>query len=304
MLKKFTKKIKKNTFFISTFFWGFHIITIFSQQAKFDHEFLGVLLLDEKSMYSYRLEFNIDKDSIRGYSYTDLGGLNETKSYIYGIFNKRNNQISFEEKDVLYTKSDVGTDEFCFIKSTGKLVLKSRKNVFESSFEGIYNDGEICASGKIKVVGLKFLKKKINKTYKKIKKIKKIDSVVKEKLKPERVLNKFGKTNLSSDEIITVFMKNKKVRFQIWDYGKEDGDIVDIYINGKKSLPNVKLKKEKKSLYINLKKGLNKIKVTTVSAGKIKTNTAKIKIYDSSRFYELLSKIDEGKSAEINIVIK
>ena len=49
---------------------------------------------------------------------------------------------------------------------------------------------------------------------------------------------------------------------------------------------------------------LNTIKITTVSSGRIESNTSKIKIYDSSRFYELTSNIDKGESAEINIIIK
>lgn len=271
---------------------------------KFNYEFIGVLLISKSQLYSYKLEFNIDNDSIRGYSYTDLAGPNETKSYIYGTYNKKSQKITFEEKDVLYTKSDINTDEFCFIKSTGKLKLKKRKNSFSSKFEGFYENGESCAEGKIKVVGTKFIKKRLNKLYKKVKKRKKIDSITKEKVNPEKILMKFGKTTLAEDEKITIYLKSSDMKMEIWDYGKEDGDIIDLYLNGKRIIQKFKLKKKKKKLVLKMQKGKNTIKISTVDAGKIKTNTAIIKIYDSSRFYELKSNINEGKSAEINIIVK
>lgn len=286
-------------------FFNFFVFGAFSQKAeKFDYEFLGVLMLNRTQLYSYKLEFNINKDSIRGYSYTDIEGDNETKSYVFGTFDENTNELVFEEKDVLYTKSDVLTDEFCFIKSRGKLKLNSEKKIFDSEFEGVYPDGEVCASGKIKIVGTKFVQKKLKKIYKKVKKKKKIDSIVKEKLRPDKILTKFGKTNLNEDETITIFLNKNQAKFEIWDYGKEDGDIVDVYINGKKVLANLKLKTEKKHLLINLKKGSNSIEVKTINSGKIKTNTAKIKIYEANRFYEFLSNINKGKSAKINIVVK
>ena len=119
---------------IFSLFFNFFVFGVFSQKAeKFDYEFLGVLMLNKTQLYSYKLEFNIDKDSIRGYSYTDIEGDNETKSYVFGTFDENTNELVFEEKDVLYTKSDVLTDEFCFIKSRGKLKLNSEKKIFDSS---------------------------------------------------------------------------------------------------------------------------------------------------------------------------
>ena len=294
--------MNKKLFFLGIL--SFLISTVKAQEEKFDYEFLGVLLISKTQLYSYKLQFNIYKDSIKGYSYTDLTGPHETKSYIFGTYDKKTNDIFFKEQDVLYTKSVVGEDEFCFIQSSGKLKLKSNKNSFDSEFEGVYEDGTSCASGRIKVVGTKFIEKKAKKLYKKVKNKKKIDSVVKEKLRPERILSKFGKTTISQDETISLFVKKNKVQFEIWDYGKEDGDIVDIYINGKKIISNLEVKRKKKNVVFNLQEGKNEIKVTTVSSGTIKTNTAKIKIYDATRFYELTSNVDKGKSAIINVIVK
>ncbi|MFT7899363.1 hypothetical protein VBY74_05195 [Tenacibaculum ascidiaceicola] len=295
----------KTKIFITFLFTAVSTLSTMSQnEKKFDYEFLGVLLLSKSQLYSYKLEFNMYKDSIKGYSYTDLTGPHETKSYIYGTYSKRTNEIEFEEKDVLYTKSNVSTDEFCFITSKGYLKLKSRKNSFDGSFTGKYSDGEVCAEGKVRLVGRKFIEKKLKKVYKKIKKKKRIDSITKEKVAPDRVLKKFGKTSLSENENITIYMNAKQVKLEIWDYGKEDGDIIDVYMSDKKIISNLKVQRKKKKLLLNLKKGNNVIKIKTINAGTIKTNTAKIKIYNKSRFYELTSDISVDKSAQINIFVK
>lgn len=280
-------------------------MVVSQETEKFDYEFLGVLLLSDSELYSYKLEFNIHKDSIKGYSYTDIGGENETKSYVFGSFDKKKKEVSFKEKEVLYTKSYVSLDdEFCFITSKGVLKLRSKKNSYTSTFEAFNYEGKACASGDIKLVGTQFIENRLKKIYKKAEKIKRIDSVTKEKIKPNKVLEKFGKTTISDEEIITVFLKSNKAKFEIWDYGKEDGDIVDVYINEKKILENLKIKRNKKTLFLNLKEGTNTIKITTVSSGSIQSNTAKVKLYDSKRFYELKSNIRKGKSAEIHIIYK
>ena len=57
----------------------------------------------------------------------------------------------------------------------------------------------------------------------------------------------------------------------------------------------------KKNLRILLSKGKNSLKITTVNAGELDTNTAKIKLYDTRRTYEVLTNLEVGKSALINI---
>lgn len=295
--------MKRNIFFFLLFNVLFTVIIHSQNKEKFDYELLGILMLEKTQLYSYKIEFNLNKDSVHGYSYTDLTGPDETKSFIYGTYDKKTNIFEFEERDVLYTKSRVVTNEFCFIKAKGKLQFNSKKQSFDSNFEGLYESGELCAEGRIKIVGTNYIQNKIKKVYRKIKNKKRIDSVTKEQLKPEKVLKRFGKTSLTEDEILTVYLKSKKMKIEIWDYGKEDGDIIDFYLNGKKLLNNLKLKKKKKRMILNLENGKNSLKISTINGGFLETNTAIIKIFDNSRFYELKSDIKEGKSATINIIV-
>ena len=287
---------------ILTIFFIILSLNIFSQtNQKFEYQYIGVIVLESKILYSYKIDFNIEKDSIKGYSYTDLGGSNETKSILEGIYDKKTNDINFVERDILYTKSKINGDEFCFIKLEGKLKIKKTKSILNADFIGYYPDNTKCGNGRIRLLGENYAYKRINNLYKKVKKKKKIDSVVKEKLKPENFLKKFSETNISSGEEVSVFMYANELRMEIWDYGKEDGDIISIELNGKVILKNYSVKKVKKILRILLSKGKNSLKITTVNAGELDTNTAKIKLYDTRRTYEVLTNLEVGKSALINI---
>ncbi|QOD61536.1 hypothetical protein H9I45_03540 [Polaribacter haliotis] len=296
--------MKKNILFLISFLF---ISFLNSQENKeFDYELVGALVLDSKQLFSYKIEFNSSETSfIEGYSYTDLGGENETKSYIRGYYNPKSKTIQFKESDILYTKSKYLPEEFCFIKFDGVFKGETKKKSLNGDFIGIYDDKDTCATGKIKLVSTKFLEKKVKKFYKKVEKIdkiKKIDSVVKEELKPVNYLKKFSETKIGSGENVSVFVYTSKMKMEIWDYGKEDGDKITILLNNIPVLENFSVAKKRKSIILNLKKDKNIIKIITVDAGKIKTNTTKLKLYDFRREYEVVADLEEGKSASINVV--
>ena len=166
---------------------------LLSQEKKiFDYQLIGAVILESNQLLSYKIEFNSNKKGlIKGYSYTDIDGENETKSYIEGHYNSKNKDIQFKESEILYTKSKFLPEEFCFVSFKGKFKEESKKKLLNGAFIGIYNDKDTCATGKIKLVSTKFVEKKIKKLYKKVKKTKKIDSVIKEQIKPENYLKKF-----------------------------------------------------------------------------------------------------------------
>ena len=286
------------------FFSFLSFFKTFSQDIQtFDYELLGALVLESKQLISYKIQFNANKDGfIEGYSYTDLSGENETKSYIRGYYNSKKNDIQFKESDILYTKSTFLSSEFCFVNFKGKFRGNSNKKLLEGEFIGIYDDRDTCATGKIKLASIKFVEKKVQKAYKKIKKIKRVDSIVKEKIKPENYLKKFSETQIKPDEKVTVFVYSSKIKMEIWDYGKEDGDEITILQNNIPILPNYVVTKSKKKLYIDLVEGENFIKIITTNAGEIETNTTKLKLYAFRREYEIVSNLKEGESAIINIV--
>jgi hypothetical protein len=294
----------KNSLIILSFMSFFNH---FSQKTEqFDYQLLGALVLDSNQLISYKIEFNAnDKGFIEGYSYTDLSGENETKSYVRGYYNSESKEIQFKESDILYTKSKFLPDEFCFVSFKGQFKGKSKKKLLEGEFIGIYKDRDTCASGKIKLVSTTFVEKKIKKLYKKVEKLEKIakiDSIVKKEIKPENYLKKFSETKIKSGEKVSVFVYTSRMKMEIWDYGKEDGDIITILNNDIPILQNYLVKKEKKSLYINLNYEKNFIKIITINSGRLKSNTTKLKLYDYRRQYEVIADLEEGKQATINIV--
>jgi len=283
------------------------LVAIFSFNAqdlkKFDYELLGAIVLDENQLISYKIQFNLEKNNfIQGYSITDIDGEDETKSYIRGYYNQKANKIQFKESDILYTKSKFLPEEFCFVSFEGNFKGDSNKKLLDGNFVGIYDDKDTCATGKIKLVGKKFIKKKVKKVYKKIKKVKRVDSIVKDNLKPENYLKKFSETKINSGEKVSVFVYSSKIKIDVWDYGIEDGDIITILQNDKPVIENIKVSRRKQSFVLNLNQKVNTFKIITVDAGKLETNTTKLKLYDFRREYEVVANLKKGEAAILNIV--
>ena len=143
----------------------FIILNSYSQKnEQFDFELLGAVVLESNDIFSYKIEFNYSKNGfIHGYSYTDLAGENETKSYIRGYYNPKTRDIEFKESDILYTKSKHLPEDFCFISFKGRFRNSSRKKLLSGKFIGLYNDKDTCATGKVKLVSTKFVEKKVKK---------------------------------------------------------------------------------------------------------------------------------------------
>lgn len=282
----------------------FFLFNVYLQKKEiFDYELLGALILDSNQLISYKIQFNSnEKGFIQGYSYTDLGGQDETKSYIRGYYNPKSKDIQFKESDILYTKSKSLPDEFCFVSFNGKFKGTSKKKSLTGKFIGIYDDKDTCAVGQVKLVSTKFVENKIKKLYKRIEKIEKIDSLVKAEIKPENYLKKFSETQIKSGEIVSVFMYTSKMKLEIWDYGKEDGDVITILNNDIPILENYTVTKERKSIIVHLNDKNNLFKIKTISSGKLKTNTTKLKLYDFRRQYEVIADLNEGKEATINVI--
>jgi hypothetical protein len=67
-------------------------------------------------------------------------------------------------------------------------------------------------------------------------------------------------------------------------------------------LENFKVSRRKKRIILKLNDDVNLIKIITVDAGKLETNTTKLKLYDYRREYEVVANLEKGKAAMINIV--
>jgi len=106
-----------------------------------------------------------------------------------------------------------------------------------------------------------------------------------------------GAGNLTN---VTVSQQDITVTF--WDHGKEDGDIINIYLNGQLFKGNIRLTNAKKKFQVKLNSGSNTFEVEAVNEGSISPNTASVRISHvtsgrGSQIYERKS----GKRASMNL---
>lgn len=286
------------------FFLLIFIVFNFLSYSQSQYEFFGVLRLygNEKNIISYRLVFNENNGKISGYSITDLDGAHETKNEVFGTFDKSKKNISFYESNILYTKSKLNSSVFCYVNFEGKINLEKTNGKLDGSFKGMYKNKIKCIDGTLTLVSLRKIENTVDKLTKKINKSKKIDPIVKERYNPVQMLDSLKINKLNKDENLNVFWKSKQVRIEVWDAGKEDGDIINLYHNEKLLLSNYMISNVKKSILLELEDGDNIFKIVAVNEGNIQPNTSQISLGDSGRFFELMANLKKGDQANITIV--
>lgn len=101
-------------------------------------------------------------------------------------------------------------------------------------------------------------------------------------------------------------VENNSLRLEIYDNGEIDGDVVALYLNGKKILPSSALTHKAIRLNIQIDPALeyNELSMFAENLGRVPPNTAALVIYDGTLRYETLLSSDLSKSASIKIVKK
>ncbi len=300
-------KLDNKTYLFLTFFLSFFICSgQIEKNKQYDYDYIGNLTILDTILLTYRVKFDIVKTKITGVSYTDIGGLDETKSKIVGTYNYENNEMIFEESEILYTKSIFSEADFCFIYGKGKLFLKKNKSILKGNFVGRLKNKENCVDGKFYLIGIKSVEKKIEKLTKRVKKIskfKKLDQKSKELFKKESLMEHFKPSVLKSEENLSVFWKGKNAKIEIWDNQTEDGDIISIIHNGKNILTDYEIKKRKKTIILNLIKGKNKIIVIAKNEGLVAPNTATINLLDKNKVLNITTELNLNKKTSITLIV-
>ena len=107
----------------------------FSQEK---HEYVGGVKLNDSTIISYKIFFKEVTGKVYGYSVTDLRGEHETQSNIFGEYDKKSKELSFRETGIVYTKSPVSQDDFCFLNVTVKNFVFGKTKSFKSKFVGLF----------------------------------------------------------------------------------------------------------------------------------------------------------------------
>ena len=114
---------------------------------------------------------------------------------------------------------------------------------------------------------------------------------------------KTGEVNkLNARNSFTVSVAAKEVELDISDPNLEDGDVIDIFLNGKEILKNYKVLKAVKTIKVPLSTNENIITVVAVSEGTSTPTTAKVVVKDGTNNYELLVKLTKSQSGNLIIV--
>lgn len=297
----FKKSLKKNLLILFSIF-------IFNQTvvSQSNYEFFGAIKLNgnDKTLITYRLVFEENNGIIKGYSVTDLDGNHETKNLIEGTYDKKEKIFSFKEKDILYTKSKFDESSFCFVNFSGKVKLVENTSKVEGNFKGLYKNNTKCIDGTVALVGSNKIYNLANKVNKKIQKSKKVDTKTKEQVNPIAILDSLKINKLTSNQNLNVFWSSKSFKMEIFDAGKEDGDLINIYQNDKLIVSKYKVLKTKKIINIDLESEKNEFRIEALNEGTISPNTAKIILIDNDRTFELMSTLKKNEKATITIIKK
>jgi hypothetical protein len=293
----------KNQTISILFFFLFYI----SCSGQDSYEFFGAIKLNgnDKTIITYRLVFEEDKGKITGFSVTDLDGSHETKNTIEGTYDKKSKIFTFQEKDILYTKSKFAESSFCFVNFSGKVKLVDNTSKVEGSFKGLYKNKTKCIDGTVALIGSEKIYNFAKKVNKKIQKSKKVDELTKQKVNPIKVIDSLKINKLSKDQNLNVFWSSKNVTIEIFDAGQEDGDIINLYHNDVLILENYKVKNTKKNLLVPINFSIeNVFTIKAINEGTIAPNTSKIILIDETRTFELLSSFKKNETASITIIKK
>jgi hypothetical protein len=286
------------------------IFLYFFQNQAFgqnQYEYMGILRLNNKNseLISYRLVFTERFGKIEGYSITDLSGAHETKNLIMGEYNFATKNLQFKETDLVYTKSQINTTDFCRVNFKGKVNLEQGKSKIDGKFKGLFENDQPCISGSLILIGSEEVYHKMGKLDLKIQKSNKVTDAEKEQLNSISIIDSLRTNHLSKDENVSLFWQREKAIFEIWDNGKIDGDQINVFVNGKLVLRNFIVNSKKELLEVKLLPGKNEIKIVAVNEGEIPPNTVMIQLVgDHKNNIQFQSNLKKGEHAIFTLIKK
>ncbi|HJN63175.1 MAG: hypothetical protein QGG97_02905 [Flavobacteriales bacterium] len=275
----------RNIFFIVIFF----ICNKCASQVM-EYNYLGTLFLSNNSSISFSIHFNEENGVVDGYSLTNIGNPDETKSNLSGIYFKKDKSFQLQETQILSTSSEADLSTFCFIHANLSFKGRLGNKRLEGDFVGFFINNDTCASGKILLMEKEKLEKKIKKVKKKIEKFEEKRATV---LKTKQ---------LKDGEDFVVKWENDNLKLFIWDANEEDGDRIRLKINDEIILYDYTTKRKRKKIKYKLKEGENIIEIKAISLGTSPPNTSRIELVDSKTKYPVITQLTLDKSAIISIM--
>ena len=268
------------------------ISTFCNSQNTFSY--LGTLILSNNTPISFSLELQEDNGIVNGYSITNINTPDETKSEISGLYFKKDKSFQLQEIQILQTKSEAALNTFCYISMNLSFKGKFGTKHLEGTFTGNFLDSIECAKGKIILMERRKLEKKIKKLKNKIEK------KHNEKYQDTSLVRK---TQILKDgDDFTIVWESNKLKLFIWDANMEDGDKIQLTINGNIILDNFETTNKRKKIKYKLVEGKNTIEIKATNLGTSPPNTSRIELVDSKTKYPIITQLELGKTAVIKII--
>jgi hypothetical protein len=263
----------------------------FSQNT---YSYLGTLILSNKTPISFSLELQENNGIVNGYSITNINTPDETKSEISGLYFKKDKSFKLQETQILQTKSEAALNTFCYISMNLSFEGKFGTKHLEGTFTGNFLDSTECASGKVILMERTKLEKKI-------KKIKiKVEKKYNEKYQDTSLVKR---TEILKDgDDFTINWEGNKLRLFIWDANMEDGDKIELSINGNIILDDFETTNKRKKIKYKLAEGENIIEIKATNLGTSPPNTSRIELIDSKTKYPIITQLELGNTAIIKII--
>lgn len=276
--------------------------TLIFAQTNIKYEFIGTLQLANNELISYKLNFeDIGKGKIQGSSITDIYGDDRTKSTINGNINFTEQKLSFTETANLSTKSKAKENEFCYlIVRNAKFKTVRGKTILQGKFTGKLPDGTVCANGTLYMVSSSYLQQLEN-NYLNAKNVNNADTLSLLKEKVELLKQRSEKNTLKSNETLNVNWQSNEIILEIWDGEQEDLDEIAVFVNDKKIVDKLTLKRQKKVYIIPLNEKVSTIKIIGLHEGLSAPCTANINLKDGTEVTPIISVLKKGESNSINI---
>jgi len=272
------------------------IITFISTNCYSQNTFsyLGKLVLSDNTPISFSLELQEDNGIVNGYSITNINTPDETKSEISGLYFKKDKSFQLQETQILQTKSEAALNTFCYINMNLSLKGKFGSKRVQGTFKGNFLDSTECASGKVILMERTKLEKKIEKIKKKVEK------KYNEKYQDISLVKR---TEILKDgDDFTINWEGNKLRLFIWDANMEDGDKIELTINGNIILDDFETTNKRKKIKYKLAEGENIIEIKATNSGSSPPNTSRIELVDNKTKYPIITQLELGKTAIIKII--
>ena len=256
--------------------------------------YLGTLILSNNTPISFSLNLQEQNGIINGYSITNINTPDETKSEISGLYFKKDKSFQLLETQILQTNSEAPLNTFCYINMNLSFKGKFGTKRLEGTFIGNFLDSTQCASGRIILMEEKKLIKKIEKVKKKINK---------QASKTLTDTNQIQQTKILKDgDDFTINWQSDNIKLFIWDANQEDGDKIQLIINGNIILNNFETKNKLKRIKYRLVDGENTIEIKATNLGNSPPNTGRMELVDSKTKYPIITQLEPGKSVIIKII--